>query len=306
MSELEIDSKTEAPLYPPKIINTEVILNPFNDIIPRERQILSNTSPEQEHPKLLKSQSSLNKANRSLLSFADDESVPINPEKPPSLSSKSNTALSHSSQSRSQPTSQPIDTSSSISSSSSSLQFLQQMKAVQMRDTQDKIKQMEEELGFRVVEKKQAEHKEVEKNISALERYRAKFEENKKRKAAIELKDEMDTFLLLNSFRQKIQKAEISNESNDEMLPLKKHLDICKLHGLLDCLSCRDTFNINLNASESENNNEKDWMMHKLVFDRRELEGQVREDLKDLVVIDPREQQAQISDKNNLKKDKMK
>lgn len=34
MTELEVD-ENERPLYPPRIKSTEVVLNPFDDIIPR-------------------------------------------------------------------------------------------------------------------------------------------------------------------------------------------------------------------------------------------------------------------------------
>ena len=65
-------------------------------------------------------------------------------------------------------------------------------------------------------------------------------------------------------------------------------LDICKLHGLVNCLSCRNNFNVNLTANPSDTG-DKGWLMHKLVFDRKELDGKIREDLRELVVIDPRE-----------------
>jgi len=35
MEELEIDSETERPLYPPKILSISIIHNPFDDILPR-------------------------------------------------------------------------------------------------------------------------------------------------------------------------------------------------------------------------------------------------------------------------------
>lgn len=306
MAELEIDPNTEAPLYPPKIINTEIISNPFNDIIPRVRPAVSNEPQVSlEQPNHITSRLNINKSNRALLSFDDDESESINARpKCPELFLSS----------APQPSTQI--SLSSTSSATSSLQFLQQMKSVQMRDTQAKIKKIEEELGYKTVENKSTdstiEQKEVKKNISALEKYKTKFKDHKRRKDAIETKDEIDTLLILNSFRQKIQKTEMASEKiqpqNDNKPPSKKHLDICRLHGLLDCLSCRDTFNIGLGTTESENITEKDWMIHKLVFDRRELDGQVREDLKDLVVIDPREQQAQLSNKNktDCKNDKIK
>lgn len=298
MAELEIDPNTEAPLYPSKIINTEVILNPFNDIIPREKPTAPNELREQ-HNKPIRSQFNINKSNRALLSFVDDVLDSNDPE----------TRHTRTTPSYYVPQPSPQTTLPPASSSTSSSQFLQHMKAVQMRDTQDKIKKMEEELGFRTVENKPKDfsvgQKEAKKNVPALEKYKMKFQEIKRRKDEIEKpKDEIDTLLLLNSFRQKIQKTGNSSEkiqnSSDAEFSSKKHLDICKLHGLLDCLSCRDTYNISLKAAtETDKITEKDWILHKLVFDRRESDGQVREDLKNLVVIDPKEQQ-----KNNPKSDK--
>jgi hypothetical protein len=249
----------------------------------------------------------LKKKNLSLLSFADDE------ESNRSIKSKDKVKPSPSpSPSPSQSQSSTI-TASSTTKTASSLQFLQQMNAAQMRATQDKIKLAEEELGFRpkatpereikssnLKEKQQEKETSSSGSMTALERYKAKFSENRKRQKPVESSNnEMDTLLLLNSFRQKIKKS--SDEPSDAVpseIPEPKHLDICKLHGLLNCLSCRDTFNIKLDTSELD---EKDWMLHKLVFDRREIEGKVRADLKDLVVIDPREQAEELKNKSKNK-----
>lgn len=278
MGELETDPKTEAPLYPPRIIGTEVVLNPFEDIIPRERLVLDVEQTTNSTRSSTSLNSNLKKKNVSLLSFADDEDE------------------FKSSKLREPQISTIPDTPKPVPPSSSSLQFLHQMKSVQMKETQEKIRAMEEELGLRTKKNEPVadQHPQHKKEMSALEKHKAKFA---KRKSAAVNKvedEEVDTLLLLNSFRQKIQKTsqdrKTKTRSDDTAAPVRKHLDICKLHGLLDCLSCKDTFNVNLNANASDDFDEKDWMMHKLVFDRRELEGQVREDLKELVVIDPREQ----------------
>lgn len=293
MGELEIDSSTETPLYPPKIIDTEVVLNPFDDIVVRERdnKINSHNKETEKDSSAKNSSNNLKKKNTSLLSFeAEDEDEPI---------LRRNVKKSEILPSAHVPV--PVQ---APQQAKSSLQFLQQMKSVQMRETQDKIKKIEEELGFRppVVadsKPKVIAEKGVEKNLSALEKYKAKFAE-KKRKigSSSSSHDEMETLLLLNSFRQKIQKSDNDSavvqpaqEIEDKKMD---HLDICKLHGLLNCLSCQDTFNINLNAKDDDVD-EKDWMMHKLVFDRREIEGKVRDDLRDLVVIDPREQANKLN-----------
>jgi peptidyl-prolyl cis-trans isomerase SDCCAG10 len=306
MSEMEIDPKTEAPLYPPVILKTEVILNPFDDIIPRERRIEVAPSDlvSEEKTTVLK------KKNLSLLSFADEEESNRS-TKGNNIQDKVKPSPSPS-PSPSQSQSSTITASSTIKTASS-LQFLQQMNAAQMRATQDKIKLAEEELGFRpkatpereikssnLKEKQQEKETSSSGSMTALERYKAKFSENRKRQKPVESSNnEMDTLLLLNSFRQKIKKS--SDEPSDAVpseIPEPKHLDICKLHGLLNCLSCRDTFNIKLDTSELD---EKDWMLHKLVFDRREIEGKVRADLKDLVVIDPREQAEELKNKSKNK-----
>lgn len=298
MSELEVDPKTELLLYPPKITSTQVILNPFDDIIPRETLKKDDTKniPEPDPSGTIKIDK-LKKRNTSLLSFADDEEnddiskSKLNIKKQPPSNSDSKTrnsepVLSSNNTSTSIPTS---NNNNSNNSNASSLQFLQQMKAVQMRETQDKIKEMEEELGLRpknvAIERSdddKTSKDKPEKPLSALEKYKARFSEKQRSK-----KDEMDTILMLNAFRQKIQKvAEPEVE--------KKHLDICKLHGLINCPSCQDTFSVNLNK-EAEDFDEKDWMMHKLVFDRCALEGQIRDDLRELVVIDPREQAEKMT-----------
>jgi peptidyl-prolyl cis-trans isomerase SDCCAG10 len=284
MGELEVDPKTDSPLYPPLIIDTDVILNPFKDIIPRvlvSKSLDTKTCAKSDV-------NSLQKKNISLLSFAISEKDIDHSH----FYAQNNNDPSVKNQKMVQSESPPIHRSQT----SSSLQFLQQMKAVQMRDVQSKIKSMEIELGLLAGEKSVNEKvlkyslssHESKTSISALEKYKLKFAESKKRKPSIDSKDELETIIFLNSFRKKIQNTGTKLEDIDHE-PLKKHLDICKLHGLLNCLSCKNNFNINLDT-ENLGFDEEDWLMHKLVFDRRELEGQIREDLKELVVIDPKNQ----------------
>lgn len=73
----------DRPLYPPRILSTEVLLNPYDDIIPRE---VAPKQQEEEKPKVvlcLDRRDSFTclvkikvKKNKSLLSFADDEEAP--------------------------------------------------------------------------------------------------------------------------------------------------------------------------------------------------------------------------------------
>lgn len=285
MGELETDPKTDSLLYPPQIINTEVIINPFNDIVPRERKFREFDSAHIEKVTV----NSIKTKNYSLLSFSEPEMDPEIMRKEYPNNKTQNTKNRENAPKKSCQTEQS-------QSSPSTLQFLQKMKAAQMRESEQKIKSIELELGFRSEKKCQEEtgptgiSDETTKNMTALERHKLKFIESKKRKSVVNSSDETETLFLLNSFRQKIQKnGTVPTTENLHIQTPKKHLDICKLHGLLNCLSCKNNFNINLNTNTADYD-EKDWLMHKLVFDRRELEGQVREDLKELVVIDPRDQ----------------
>ncbi|KAJ8331683.1 Peptidyl-prolyl isomerase cwc27 [Batrachochytrium dendrobatidis] len=81
IGELEIGDD-ERPIYPAKIINSHVMSNPFDDIIPREVAQSKTTLISKEAARLAKEQeASKPKAikNTSLLSFGDDEEESIGP-----------------------------------------------------------------------------------------------------------------------------------------------------------------------------------------------------------------------------------
>lgn len=322
IGELEVDSKTECPLYPPLIINTEIISNPFNDIIPRQLTLTETFTASTSSAPTIKP--AVLKKNRALLSFSTETETEEGSNETDSgiksshdLLNDSKLSKSSHEQSKSKLTNQSKTSSNFPSNkkleseqttgSSSSLQFLQQMKAMQMRETQKKIEEVEKELGMC----KRVENAKTTTTtapvtaaapMSALEKHRMKFmsaTSGKKRKSSQSAADdEMETLLMLNSFRQKIQKSTSSDDKSvekaaqEQEITVKKHLDICKLHGLVDCLSCRDTFGISNNVIEEGNSS--DWLMHKLVFDRRALDQSIRDDLNQLVVIDPKEQAEKI------------
>ncbi|KAF2072305.1 hypothetical protein CYY_006383 [Polysphondylium violaceum] len=65
VNEIEIDPKTDAPLFPPKILSTEIVWNPFEDIVPREKKVEKKIAVEKKKKPTQK--------NLKLLSFGDDE-----------------------------------------------------------------------------------------------------------------------------------------------------------------------------------------------------------------------------------------
>ena len=151
MGELETDPKTESPLFPPIIISTEVVLNPFEDIIPRERIVLEAKNVLVQ-ASASASNSKLGRKNVSLLSFdtEDDSSANVVRTAVTSASVAVVTLENVPSAPLSAPLSAPSTPLAPLANSSvSSLQFLQQMKSIQMKETQEKIKRIEQELGFK-------------------------------------------------------------------------------------------------------------------------------------------------------------
>ncbi len=68
MGDYECDDN-DRPLYPPRIITTEVLLHPFDDIVPRD---LKTKKPLEDSDKPKQKL----KKNKALLSFGDDEEAP--------------------------------------------------------------------------------------------------------------------------------------------------------------------------------------------------------------------------------------
>ncbi len=281
IGEVEVDGET--PVWAPKILSTQVESNPFDDIIPRQRTLKTVE-------KQVEIQKTTLKKDKKLLSFEDeeDDSSPVGIKSShdllndPKLSKVEATKASSSTTSNANVSTNLKASSNAPSSTSaaasSAVSFLEQMKAAQLKETQKKIAQVEAELRGQLQTKPTAASSKPVKPLSALEKHRQKWMESGKAQAAKrkpDAADEMDTLLKLNSFRSKIHKADASVESS-KVASDNTHVDICKLHGLINCLSCRDTFGVRQPDGPED---EKGWILHKLVFDRRELDTSIREDL---------------------------
>jgi hypothetical protein len=66
----------------------------------------------------------------------------------------------------------------------------------------------------------------------------------------------------------------------------------CKLHSVLHCESCKDTFT--LNETEESQELEEGWLSHQLTFQKTGAERDSRVDPNSLVVIDPRERMSTV------------
>jgi len=79
MGELELEDGGDRPLFPPKILSAEVLVNPFEDVKPREVKRKAEETREKPKKKLVRK-----KAGKALLSFVgeeEDDGAPALPAK---------------------------------------------------------------------------------------------------------------------------------------------------------------------------------------------------------------------------------
>lgn len=320
IGELEVDRETERPLFPPMITRVEVLLNPFADIAPRELP--------QVHERLLRTRQKTEATtakpktvvvavkNKTLLSFADEdeeEEEDITATLPQKMISShdvlNDPKLSKQKLDITAPVEEPAKKSEPVKSTAPSdydrikaerqteLSSLEaSIAAVQkdLRRTADSESQQQQESA-------EAKGKKPKRAHSLLEEQRAAFKAKphaiigKRKKDAV---DDVNTLLTLNAFRERLQSLDASGNGGRmdpallASLPAPapaQVLDICKLHGLVHCLSCRDTF-----GRQEEGGGDEGWLMHRLVFDKEHGYRELRAELDTLVVIDPREKSKEL------------
>lgn len=313
MSELEVDAEGIFT-HPPVITRTEILLNPFEDIIPREiirkKQQTSNPTATRLKPNATAVK------NRKVLSFEDDnveeDATLAIPTKIKSVHEVLNdpTLAKESVRVEANKTATLKKEISDASELNSPLEELEQLRSEnvstikgQIAKVQEELRKMNEpvipvELDKKVpisaarsdslaslLGVKRTLPTNADTSSSILQEQRAAYKSRRKivigkRRAG----DEMDTLLALNNFREKLKQVPGRDVTQlAEVAPAAK-LDICKLHGLVGCESCRDTF-----GGPKEEGNEEGWLMHRLVFDKDAGYREIRADLDQLQVIDPRD-----------------
>ncbi|RHZ89882.1 hypothetical protein Glove_9g107 [Diversispora epigaea] len=347
IGELEVD-KNERPLYPPKILSTEVIGNPFDDIIPRitvaekiAQKSGSVTKVEEPSKKKLKK-------NVALLSFGEevqedendnDSSLKIKSshdlvENDPRLSKE--LAIKESEQkswfsptgleeSKLQVRDKVIEKtkvgnsievvereedeesaafdrkmkenlrqrqeSAKVNASKNNKNNIEEKKLSKMDTMQQEIEQLKQDIK-RMDRPKDHEDdgpKKKKAKISYVDTERQRFLSSGKAAAARRKKgNEADTLAKLQSFKTKIMVTEPSVEEPTEG---KDEGELCVLHSVPNCLSCRDTF-----GQPKEEDTDEGWLTHRLVFVKDYLGKdlmQRRDDPDDYIVIDPLERKKE-------------
>lgn len=338
IGEVQVDPETERPLYPPKILNIEIKQHPFEDIIPRElpevkERLLKARAVKEVKPKAITATAIKNKT---LLSFQDDDdededvtmSMPTKIQSShdvlndPSLSKKQIDPNATSSirkvlskrpaetepnayeQIKADQRSELEEIKKQVASVQKDLKSMDQIEPAPISDERHQHSLRQDSVA-KLLGKKSTT---ISSNKSLLEQQRELYMQKnhviigKRRKDAV---DDVNTLLTLNAFKEKLHSVDSTTTTKSAKVdPTKlvgaaqpepaKILEICKLHGLVNCLSCKDTFG----RQEDGVVTEEGWLMHRLVFDKEVGYREIREELTNLVVIDPKEKAKEILGKN--------
>jgi peptidyl-prolyl cis-trans isomerase SDCCAG10 len=300
-SELEADS--DRPRYPTRIIGADVLVNPFDDIVPRttpeqikqQQEALLNASrpktkvigknkllsfagddEEQEESSLVLPKA--RKAVKRMLQMVEDEAVDthqintkIDAPKPPGTSVPSS---SHSSAPK------------KVTAPDHDVAQAQIKPAPERNAVQAQIEALEASLRKR--KKTSAPVQVVEEPVSALEQARRAYKAKALvggRKARARMGEE-DTLARLSSFQSRLASAKEDEHHNKVEV-------ICSLHGVPGCASCA----VN-EPSEAQDEDDSDFLAHSLVFekDRRGKDLAFKQRMEEeLELIDPREKAGRLA-----------
>ncbi|KAI8985184.1 cyclophilin-like domain-containing protein [Pilobolus umbonatus] len=323
MTELELEN--ERPLYPPRIKRTEVVLNPFDDILPRitaqekkAAELLEKTKREEAMAK--KRKKGLKK-QLNLLSFGDEaaEMEPASEDKP---RIKSVYDMNDTSAQQLNPLEEQIK-----ELKEKEVQEAAERISDKAKGRSDKVDNKVEEVENKVVDKvdKMVDNADkientmrnempkplaAEERLSAIEKLKQDIrniskvkdeevpvERKEKKKSLVAMEREKytkrkkgnprDLLSELMAFKNKLATAKEESTSANN----KKDRPNCELHGIPNCESCFDS-----SVLKDDEVTDEGWISHKLVFDK-DLKGkdlmQRKETVDDYVVIDPRDREAE-------------
>ncbi|KAF8861518.1 cyclophilin-like protein, partial [Acephala macrosclerotiorum] len=337
MGEMEV-GEDDRPLYPPKITSVEVLVNPFQDMVKRQRTALVVQQPKAPADKKKK-----RKAGKQLLSFGDDgdgeEAAPVikkakfdtrivmdteEAAPPPKVKTapkavEKKAARAPSPESPPEPISAPPmaipnraakvarDTSSSL-----------EPEPVQ------KVSSLLDRTNAQIAELKASMKRNVrtapvsEKKKSVLETMIPKTSvRGRKRHPGESAPPDQRTLDLLKAFQSRLDQAppekEVSktepvpeNENHkDSGAPDDEEAALCDLHFIADCQSCKK-WDTQADGEKDDDDDDIGWMSHALSFKEDKLGKDLsyRKKAEDeLVVIDPREKARTLKEEKKAKRD---
>ncbi|CAO3607029.1 unnamed protein product [Mucor hiemalis] len=295
MTELEVD-ENERPLYPPRIKSTEVVLNPFDDIIPRISAREKKMAKLMEQKKLEEEQAKKKKKGLkkqlNLLSFGEETEEFESPVETKKTKMKSTydfmdnvvpTPKELVEELKKEPV--KIEEKVIIEKTTIDERLKEKVKKAAEEKKQkpiedkpintpaddrltaiEKLKQDIRNISKPQEEEEPVKKKEKKKSLVELEREKYASKQNKKKKKSGDKVDDSDVFNKLMAFQKKISTAKPESTSAD-----KKEQKICKLHDIPNYLKGKDLM-------------------------------QRKETVDDYVVIDPRDREAKAKQEEYEKK----
>lgn len=337
MGEVEVEG--ERPVYPMKVERVEILINPFSDMVPRPR-----VAPAQPKQEIKKPAGKRKKPVKTLLSFGDDEAdaepAPIlkkkkfderiafeDPNAPaPAPATRTDKPKSKPMQrhkspspSRRSPTSPPKKRAPPPKRSSRSPSTSPEPEPVQ------KVSSLLDDTNRQIAELKASMKRTVqvaperEKPKNALEAMiPATSIRGRKRKGAVNPKEEMDSLKLLKSFQKKLEEA-LPEEEPEAPEPAfdgegkegkkgeeDEEAGLCDLHFIANCESCKRWDHLE-KEGEEEDDDGNGWMSHILSFEKDKKGKDLRNKQKgedELVVIDPRAKAKTLKEERRSRRDR--
>ncbi|CCG80547.1 Peptidyl-prolyl isomerase cwc-27 [Taphrina deformans PYCC 5710] len=311
MGQSELQADTERPLYPPKVLKTEVLINPFPDIVPRATRA-----------ELLKRQEAQQKANRpvsksgtkntKLLSFMNDdeeeESAPVvfksKGKSSHDLLQDERLVSNGSAAVQSRPNARkrkitPIEEQEIVAPPA---QITSPITTGPQKKQTDSIEAQIAALTNSLKRKKEAPKEEIKETprLSYLQEQRLKYAQKalvggrKKRAAGA---DEDDTLSALSKFKTKLSAPSAGNGAATRV----QEGEQCALHAIPNCQSCRFRSTQGDDDDDDDDDDEgaeEGWYTHQLVCDEDKLgkdeSFRIRAE-QELEIIDPREKAGQLA-----------
>eukprot|EP00842_Homolaphlyctis_polyrhiza_P006717 jgi/Hompol1/7046/HPOL_000467-RA len=308
MGELEVD-KTEKPLYPPRIIGTNVLSNPFDDIVPRttaeERMAAQKAEAERLEKEQALKKPKTKKLNLNLLSFDD---LPDSQETPAVSKSQKIKSMHDAIQNDPRLSKEvAVDLSAVPIVKESKLDALKSAmkRATAASATQEEIKKLQKDIraigkppasdssakdsaskqkssGSHLVSDLRSAYLKSGKAVAG----RKKTGSGSKGEDALAKLEEFQNQLRGAAKQQKEQRSAHDSELRHGGTQPADGADEweCDLHFIKGCESCRDTF------GEEKDDDDSGWMTATLKFAKQTAANVYQAKVDDYSVIDPREE----------------
>ncbi|RDL33947.1 Uncharacterized protein BP5553_08315 [Venustampulla echinocandica] len=342
MGELEV-GENERPLYPPRITSVEVLVNPFKDMVGREKA--APAIAEVRNEKVVEKKKK-RKVGKQLLSFGgeegDDIEVPVvkkakkfdtrivmdngeapepntkAKEAPKEVKRKAMKAVS-------------VDSSPEPALSPPPKALPTRAAKLESRDSSsspepvEKVSSLLDRTNAQIAELKASMKRNVqaapvlEKKKSALEEMipKTSIRGRKRRPGAnASLKDEQRAVDILNAFRSKLDQAPPEKETSkvaptleerdkDRVAEDDEEATLCDLHFIADCQSCKK-WDARAEADQAADDEGIGWMSHALSFKEDKLGKDLsyrKKAEEELVVIDPREKARTLKEEKKAQRE---